>query len=74
MGRLSGFRYREIVRRLKKFDYEFDRSGPGSHEIWRQRGTGRKVSLPHHSKDMAEGTLNAILKEAGIDIEKFLNV
>jgi len=27
---------------------------------------------PHHSRDMAEGTLRAILREAGIDIEDFL--
>jgi predicted RNA binding protein YcfA (HicA-like mRNA interferase family) len=34
MGRLAGFRYREIVKRLKKFGFEFDRQAAGSHEIW----------------------------------------
>jgi predicted RNA binding protein YcfA (HicA-like mRNA interferase family) len=34
MGRLSGFRYREIIRRLKQFGFEFDRQAAGSHEIW----------------------------------------
>ena len=34
MGRLSGFRYREVVRRLRAFGFEFDRQAAGSHEIW----------------------------------------
>lgn len=34
--------------------------------------SGRKVTLPHHSRDVAEGTLRAILREAGIDIDDFL--
>ena len=34
MGRLAGFCYREIVRRLKQLGFEFDRQAAGSHEIW----------------------------------------
>ena len=72
MGRLSGFKYREVARRLRTFGFLFDRQGPGSHEVWRHSVTGRKVTLPHHARDMAEGTLRAILREAGIDVESFL--
>ncbi len=72
MGRLSGFKYREVARRLRVHGYNFDRPGPGSHEIWRHVMTGRKVTLPHHARDMAEGTLRAILREAGISVEDFL--
>ena len=72
MGRLSGFKYREVARRLRLFGFSFDRHGPGSHEIWRKNSTGRKVTIPHHSKDLAEGTLRAILREAGIDVDEFL--
>jgi hypothetical protein len=46
--------------------------GPGSHEVWRNALTGRKVTLPHHARDMAEGTLRAILREAGINVDEFL--
>lgn len=73
MGRLSGFKYREVARRLRTFGFVFDRQGPGSHEVWRHSVTGRKVTIPHHSGDMAEGTLRAILREAGIAVEYFLN-
>jgi predicted RNA binding protein YcfA (HicA-like mRNA interferase family) len=73
MGRLSGFKYREVARRLRSMGFEFDRPGPGSHEVWRHTASGRKVTLPHHPREMAEGTLRAILREAGIDLEQFLN-
>jgi len=72
MGRLAGFKYREVVRRLHTFGFVFDRHGPGSHEVWRHTATGRKVTVPHHARDMAEGTLRAILREAGIGVDDFL--
>lgn len=72
MGRLSGFRYHEVARRLRVFGFVYDRPGPGSHEVWRHITTGRKVTLPHHARDMAQGTLRAILRETGIDVEEFL--
>ena len=74
MGRLSGFRYREVAQRLRFFGFQFDRQGAGSHEVWRHAETGRKITIPHHSGDMAEGTLGAILREAGISVARFLNV
>jgi hypothetical protein len=30
MGRLAGFRYREVVRRLRSFGFQFDRPGPAA--------------------------------------------
>lgn len=72
MGRLSGFKYREVVRRLRTFGFTFDRPGAGSHELWRNATDGRKITLPHHSRDLAEGTLRAILREARIDVDEFL--
>jgi predicted RNA binding protein YcfA (HicA-like mRNA interferase family) len=72
MGRLAGFKYREVARRLHTFGFAFDRPGPGSHEVRRHTATGCKVTLPHHSRDIAEGTLRAILRESGIDVDAFL--
>lgn len=72
MGRLSGFRYRDIIKRLRQLGFEFDRQAAGSHEIWYSRTTHRYTTIPNHSGDMPEGTLRAILKQAGIDPEAFL--
>ena len=74
MGRLAGFKYRDVARRLRHFGYGFDRQGPGSHEVWRHAQTGRKVTIPRHARDMAEGTLRAILREARIGVNDFLRV
>ena len=72
MGRLSGFRYRQIVRRLKSLGFAFDRQAAGSHEIWFNAATNRYTTIPNHTGDMPEGTLSAILKQAGVSVEKFL--
>ena len=72
MGRLAGFKYRDVVRKLKHFGWTFDRHAAGSHEIWRHAQSGRKVTVPHHAREMAEGTLRAILREAEVDVAEFL--
>ena len=73
MGRLSGFKYREIVNVLKKFGFEFYRQAAGSHEIWYNPQTNRFTTIPNHTGDMPEGTLRAILKQAEINPDYFLN-
>jgi predicted RNA binding protein YcfA (HicA-like mRNA interferase family) len=72
MGRLAGFRYREIVRKLKVLGFQFDRQAAGGHEIWFNPSTNRYTTVPNHPGDMPEGTLRAILKQAGIDSDDFL--
>ena len=72
MGPLAGFRYREIIKRLKQLGFKFDRQAAGSHEIWYNPSTHHYTTIPNHPGDMPEGTLRAILKQAGITITEFL--
>ena len=72
MGQLSGFKNREIVGSLKKLGFEFYRQAAGSHEIWHNPQTNRFTTIPNHTGDMPEGTLRAILKQAGINTDVFL--
>ena len=72
MGRLAGFSYRQIVKRLKALGFAFDRQAAGSHEIWYNESTGRYTTIPNHPGDMPEGTLRAILRQAGIEPDDFL--
>ena len=72
MGRLAGFSYREITKRLKKCGFEFDRQAAGSHEIWHNPNTGKYTTIPNHPGDMPEGTLRAIIRQAGISVDDFL--
>ena len=72
MGRLSGFRYRDIIKKLKKLGFVLDRQAAGSHEIWYNPETENYTTIPNHSGDLPEGTVRAILKQAGISPDDFL--
>ena len=74
MGRLAGFKYREIVKRLKRFGFAFDRQAAGSHEIWYNPVKNRYTTIPNHPGDVPEGTLRAILKQADVPPEQFLEL
>ena len=73
MGRLAGFRYRQVIKKLKAFGFAFDRHAAGSHEIWYNEETDRYTTVQNHPGDIPEGTLRAILREAGISPNNFLS-
>ena len=72
MPGLKGYKYRQIVKKLKLFGFEFYRQGAGSHEIWHNPQTNKYTTIPNHSGDMPEGTLRAILKQADVSPDDFL--
>ena len=72
MGRLAGFRYREVAARLRAFGFEPTGKQRGSHEGWVNREARRTVVVPRHSGDLPEGTLRSILRQAGIGVDDFL--
>lgn len=72
MGRLAGFKYRTVARKLRALGFSFERPGHGSHEIWIHAGLQRVITVPHHPGELPEGTLRAILKQAGVEVERFL--
>lgn len=61
-----------VIKKLKKGGFFFDRYAKGSHEIWYNPVTKRRVTVPNHpGKDIPTGTLRAIIKESGYSIEDF---
>jgi hypothetical protein len=48
------------------------RQAAGSHEIWYNPATNRHTKLPNHPSNLPEGTLRAILKQAGVEPDEFL--
>ena len=59
-------RYTELFRILKDHGCEIERHG-SSHDIWRSPISGRVFPVGRHgSQEVPKGTLNSILKEAGI--------
>jgi predicted RNA binding protein YcfA (HicA-like mRNA interferase family) len=74
LGRLYGFKYREVVKKLRRGGFEFDRYVKGSHEIWRNPETGKRTTVPNHPGALPEGTVRAIIRQAGIEVDTFLEL
>ena len=65
-------RYRDIVKRLKRLGCRELRQGKGSHRIWYNPETNQVTSVPDWgSKDLATGTVRAIIRELGISRKDF---
>jgi mRNA interferase HicA len=65
-------RYRELAKRLSKLGCYELRAGKGSHRMWHKPLTGQVSAIPDWgSKDLAPGTVRAILRELGISRREF---
>ena len=70
LPRVSG---RQVVAALGKAGYEEDRQ-KGSHIVLRQLDPPhRRVVVPDH-RELAKGTLRAIIKQAGLTVEEIVEL
>ena len=74
MGALANFSPDEVIRKLRRAGFVFDRQSKGSHEIWRNPATRARTTVPHHPGDLPESTVRAIIRQAGISVEQFLEL
>lgn len=75
MARLQELSHREVTRRLRKLVFRFYRHGKGSHELWVRDVDGCVIPVPHHGgKSIRKGTVAAIIKEAKISVEEFMQL
>jgi len=70
-GNLPPLRARDVVRKLRRAGFLFDRQARGSHEIWRHPETLRRVVIPNHPGTIPTGTLRAIVRQTGLSVEDF---
>lgn len=68
MPKLPSLTPQKIIKVLEKEGFVLDRI-KGSHHIYYQLTTKRRVVVPLHKRDLPKGTLLEILKQAGISIE-----
>ena len=55
---LPSVKPRELVFKLKKAGFHFDRQAKGSHERWYNQTTHKRTVVPNHpGKDISKGTL-----------------
>jgi len=70
LARLPVVSGREVVKALGTIGYELDRQR-GSHMILRETAPPfRRIVVPNH-KEVARGTLRAIIRHAGFTVEEF---
>ncbi len=72
MSRLPALTYRQVVERLRAAGFVFDRQAKGSHEVWYNPLTHRRTTIPNHPGAIAKGTLRAIIREAGLTVDDFV--
>ena len=66
MPKLPVLKPKELIKKLEKIGFIKDRQS-GSHVVFYHPTTGKRAIVPHHLKEIKRGTLNSLLKEAGID-------
>jgi len=66
MGNLPSLTPKELIKILEINKFVLKRIH-GSHHYYIHSVTGKITVVPMHNKDLAKGTLHAILKQAGID-------
>jgi len=63
----------EVAKALAKIGYEVDHQ-TGSHLILRQKECPhRRITVPMH-REIAKGTLRAIIRQAGLTVEEFIEL
>ncbi len=73
MSRLPQISGRELVKALERIGYVFDHQR-GSHIVLRHIDPPhRRITVPGH-REVAKGTLRAIIRQAGLTVDKFLQL
>jgi predicted RNA binding protein YcfA (HicA-like mRNA interferase family) len=70
-GTLSALRVAQVIRKLRKAGFVFDRQAKGSHEIWYHPQTHRRVVIPNHPGDVPKGTTRKIIQQSGLALDEF---
>ena len=71
MTRLPAISGRDAVKAFQKLGCQIDHQ-TGSHLILRQeRAPFRRLTVPNH-RELAKGTLRALIREAGLSVEAFV--
>ena len=69
MTKLPSPRPEEVAKVLGERGYVLDRIR-GSHHVYTHSDTKRRVIVPFHKKELPKGTLQEILKQAGLTKEE----
>lgn len=68
---LPALKAKEVVAALEKAGFIIKRQS-GSHVIMFSPAIKRPLTIPLHSKDLPTGTLHAIIRQANLTIDEFM--
>ena len=71
--RLPAVKPKEAITALEKAGWRVHRQ-KGSHVSMHKEGVPHLVVIPLHTGDLPKGTLHAILEDAGLSVEQFLEL
>ena len=70
---LPALRPREVVRALNRAGFTVHRIKGSHHHLRHPDHPRLRVSGPVHDRDLPTGTLRAIIRQAGLTVEEFLD-
>jgi predicted RNA binding protein YcfA (HicA-like mRNA interferase family) len=73
MSRLPALKPSQVVSALKQADFIIVRIAGSHYQLFNEQ-TGRHTTVPHHNRDLPRGTLVAIIHQAGLTRDEFLNL
>jgi predicted RNA binding protein YcfA (HicA-like mRNA interferase family) len=69
MPKLPSLTSKKVIKILERKGFVLDRV-KGSHRIYYHPESRRRVVIPYHMKDLPQGTLREILRQAGLNKEE----
>jgi predicted RNA binding protein YcfA (HicA-like mRNA interferase family) len=72
MSSFPSLRPRDIVAALERCGFVVLRISGSHYQLFNHR-TRRHTTVPYHNRDLPRGTVAAILRQAGLSREEFLN-
>ena len=72
MGRLANLTYRQVIKKLKRLGFRFYRQAAGRDKLWHHPEKNIFTTIPNHPGNIPEGKVRAIVKQAQVAIDDFL--
>ena len=74
-ARLPSLKALEVIRALERAGFEIVRSAGSHHRLVHQQNPTRATTVPvHKGRDLPRPILRAIIKQAGLTVEEFLDL
>ena len=72
--RLPALTARDVIRALERAGFQETRTSGSHRRLVHTSDPARKVTIPIHSGDLKRGTLRAIIAQAGLTVDEFLQL